>query len=604
MTSSRDNPRAIEVILDGVKHPDLILLGAALLGGSLFLATRSQLWPETGLDLVVGAGALEERARLHDDAVGLSQGDWSAAARLDLDVQALSWLESTRSVGDVRSLLQAGAPVYRHVVQFKRRGHPSTITVQLRPDGSLDGWTATREDDVSGPRLDSAAAWNKARTWLLLHLDEDPALWLLRSHAREDLDSRSDHEFLLERTRRDDPSVRERMRIEVAGGDVIQASHEIVVPPSFLRERRAARAPSDLVGTLALSLFASLGVAAFLIKLRGLREGLVGLRVPAAGAALVLVCLGLARILRPARIMELWDPMGPQWMAMARILFGGFVNDLLPAVLVFAFLGASDALDRAAPRHRGIALRNFLRLRWNRVDVGHASLRGFLLGLVAGGVLATATWALSFLPGARIDIQPRGFFFHGINSAFPTIVLSVYFLQIALVEELGYRHFAGNLLLKMRLGRIAAAVAPALLYGAVHANLDFLPPGDPWWARIVPITLVGILWGFAFVRWDALTVVLSHWACDLFLFNQPRLSSASTAIWLSALACIAIPLLPAAVNLSLRAWKRIRHLPDEDWKDEKDFEGTDPAVDVGSAFDAFEEASPSSEDHRGSEGKR
>ena len=54
-----------------MKHPDLILLGAALLGGSLFLATRSQLWPEAGLDLVVDAKVLEERAKVHDDAVAV-----------------------------------------------------------------------------------------------------------------------------------------------------------------------------------------------------------------------------------------------------------------------------------------------------------------------------------------------------------------------------------------------------------------------------------------------------------------------------------------------------------------------------------------------------
>lgn len=556
-----------------------------MLGGALFFAARSHLWPETGLDLVVAEKTLESRARLQADAVGLSPGPWKAATRLELDVPALAWLESTRDVETVRRLLRDGAPVYRHVVQYKRRNDPSTVTVQLRPDGELDGWVRTVEDDQPGPRLDSAAAWNTVRAWIKLHLDESLEDWALRSHARRDLDNRSDHEFLFERSRADDRTVRERLHIDLAGDDVVQAEREIVVPPSFLRERRGSKAPSDFVATVALALFASLGCLAFLIKLRGLRDGLVGLRVPAIGAGLVLVCLGLARVLRPARIMELWDPMGPHWMAAGRILLGGVVNDLLPAVMVFAFLGASDALDRAAPRHRGIALRYFLRLQWQHVDIGHASLRGFLLGLVAGGVLAASTWAMTFLPGTRIDIQPRGFFFHGINSSWPTLVLAAFFLQIALVEELGYRHFAGNVLLRMHLGRIVAAIVPALVYGAVHANLDFLPPGDPWWARVLPITLVGVLWGFAFVRWDALTVVLSHWTCDLFLFNQPRLSSESPLVWLSALGCIAIPLVPAAVNLSLRAWHRLRHQDNERWSDESDFEGADPPVDVESAFD-------------------
>jgi len=575
-----------------VKKADLGLLAVALVGGTLFFASRERLWPETGLELVVPESVLEARARTHGDAAGLPAGTWTAASRLDLDVRALSWLESTRDLGHTRDLLRSGAPVYEHVVSFKRTGDPVTVSVRMLPGGTLSGWDRAVEDDVPGARLDSAAAWTKARTWLVLQLSEDVGGWTLRRHGRRDLDARSDHEFLFERSRPDAPDVRERLEVRVAGSEVVRARREVVVPPAFLREERSRTAPEDFVRTLALTLFATLGCGAFLLKLRGLRERIVGLRVPAIGAGLVLFCLGLARVLRPARILELWDPMGERWMATIRVLMTGVVNDLLPAVMVFAFLGASDALDRKAPRHRGIALRNFLRLRWDHVDVGHASLRGFLLGLVAGGVLAGSTWLLSFLPGARIDLQPRGFFFHGINSSFPAVVLAVYFLQIALVEELGWRHFSGNLLLRLRLGPWAAALIPALLYGAGHAGMDFLPPGDPWWARLVPITLVGALWGLAFVRWDALTVFLSHWACDLFLFSQPRLSSSDTLTWLSALGCLSLPLAPAAVNLGIRAWRLWRKKPDEDWSDESDFDGTDPAFDPESAFDVEPEAEP------------
>jgi len=266
-------------------------------------------------------------------------------------------------------------------------------------------------------------------------------------------------------------------------------------------------------------------------------------------------------------------------MAFARGVLQGSVNDMLPALMVFSFLAASDALDREAPRHRGIALRNFLRLKWNHVDVGHASLRGFLLGWVAGGVLAAATWGLSFLPGAYVELQPRGFFFFGMNSWSPTLLLGLFFLQIALVEELGYRHFGVNGLLRLGANRWTAAILPAAVYGLVHSGLSFLPPADPWWARMIPIFLVGILWGWAFLRWDALTVVLSHWTCDLFLFNRVRLVSEDPWVRLSAVACISLPLLPAAFDVGWRIWKEVRGRPDpEEWDDDSDFTGFDPGT--------------------------
>jgi hypothetical protein len=201
---------------------------------------------------------------------------------------------------------------------------------------------------------------------------------------------------------------------------------------------------------------------------------------------------------------------------------------------------------------------------------------------VAGGVLALATWGMSHLPHAYIEIQPRGFFFFGLNTAHPTLLLGLYFLQISLVEELGYRHFGGNAILRLGLGRVAAAVLPAIVYGFVHSGQSFLPPADPWWARVVPIALVGALWGFAFIRWDALTVVFSHWACDLFLFNRTRILSDDPWTRLSAVGCIALPLVPAAVNLLCRAWERLRRLQHpEPWDDDSDFSGFDPGTDPG-----------------------
>ncbi|MEN9309875.1 MAG: hypothetical protein RL173_3807, partial [Fibrobacterota bacterium] len=148
-------------------------------------------------------------------------------------------------------------------------------------------------------------------------------------------------------------------------------------------------------------------------------------------------------------------------------------------------------------------------------------------------------------------------------------------------------------LLRLNAGRIAAAVIPAVIYGCVHAGLNFLPPAQPWWARLIPITLVGIVWGFAFIRFDALTVVLSHWACDLFLFNRVRLLSDDPWTRLSAVACIALPLLPAAVDIFFRLWERLNRQEDpEKWEEDPDFEGYDPGTDPGLTESEQDETRP------------
>ncbi|MGD2113923.1 MAG: CPBP family intramembrane metalloprotease, partial [Acidobacteriota bacterium] len=134
-------------------------------------------------------------------------------------------------------------------------------------------------------------------------------------------------------------------------------------------------------------------------------------------------------------------------------------------------------------------------------------------------------------------------------SAAPAVSTLVYFLMVALAEELGYRFFAGSWLLSLvrrpRVGAILAVVVPALIYGTTHTGLPFLPPEEPFWGRALVFTLVGCVWGWAFLRFDALTVVLSHWTADLFIFNWPRLASGEPAQVAAAVATIAVPLVPA-----------------------------------------------------------
>jgi hypothetical protein len=63
------------------------------------------------------------------------------------------------------------------------------------------------------------------------------------------------------------------------------------------------------------------------------------------------------------------------------------------------------------------------------------------------------------------------------------------------------------------------------------------------------LTLVGAVWGWAFLRYDALTVVLSHFTADLFIFNWPRLASGQSSVVLVSALTICAPLLPALLWL-------------------------------------------------------
>jgi membrane protease YdiL (CAAX protease family) len=99
-------------------------------------------------------------------------------------------------------------------------------------------------------------------------------------------------------------------------------------------------------------------------------------------------------------------------------------------------------------------------------------------------------------------------------------------------------------------------VLPAIMYGLTHTRMDFLPPAEPLWARALVLTLVGCVWGWAFLRYDALTVVLSHFTADLFIFNWPRMASGDPRLVAISTLTVCVPLIPAVGRLLKRGLGR------------------------------------------------
>ncbi len=301
-------------------------------------------------------------------------------------------------------------------------------------------------------------------------------------------------------------------------------------------------------------------VIAAAIALIQLRRGGARLGPPGTVALAVAVLLVATHALQPALLFESWDPLWPRWLAHARDLAYGLMDDATVLIPLLCFLIAADALDRLPRAHglpapeRGRSLWMLARGRIAESSVALASARGFLVGAVCGGVLAAGTLVAVAL-GARVQLQPRGFFFYALNSSSPALITVCFFAQIAVLEELGYRFFAGTWLERLSGNRALAIALPAAVYGLCHTAFEFLPPADPFWVRPLLLAAVGAVWGWAFFRFDALTVVLSHLTCDLFIFNYPQLCEGGAAAG-AAVAAISVPLWPAIIGALARLARR------------------------------------------------
>jgi len=554
-----------------LNRSDLLLLLAALLGAVVFFASLDRLWPLAEMDLHVPEGVLEARARTVLEEAGFDVTDHAAASALRVDSTVLDYLQRSFGEAEAQRWIADGLPIYRYDVVLKRHGDPDSYRVAFfaplggEPRLELLSWGRTVQEDASGATLDEEEARRRALAVLAPWL-EDGAGWREEGVYTQARPNRSDHYFVYERYLSEDPPLRERLVATVSGGEVTAVDHVLVPPEAARRAARIRRAPVVLLQGAGFLLAAVAVIGAFAVFLTRLRSGTARLAPPARWVAVIGACFFATQALRSFQLLSDWDPLWPRWVAGLQTLGTAGAAGAWVLLVLFVVIAAGDALDResplpgpepgAGPWRRGDSLWQLARGRLLSAGVGLASLRGFLVGLVCGGVLAASVLAIEAVAGGWPPIQPQGFFFYALNSKAPAVATLLYFLMVALVEELAYRYFAGTWVLAVTGRRWLAVVAPAILYGATHTGLDFLPPAEPFWGRAVALTLVGCVWGWAFFRFDALTVVLSHFSADLFVFNWPRLGSGDPVLVAKAVATVAVPLLPAAVWLLLGRRRR------------------------------------------------
>lgn len=522
------------------------LLVVAIAAGWLFFSSLGRLWPLVGANLVVPAHDQERTARTFLAGQGFDLRGYVGAGALVVDEAGLDYVENTFGRARTQQWLRTGLPLATYAVMFKRAGRADWFGVSLSGDGkSVAGWSRFVQEDEAAPFVSEAQARRLVRSALRSGLGLDLSEWRAVGVSTRVLPARTDHVFTFERTLSRAPELKERASARVAGNRVVSAGRTVIAPASAARAARAADAPRQALFNVGTLLFAGAVFGAFWVFLDRLRDGSVRLGQAALWSGVVFVLALATNLLQNARLLSAWDPLWPWWIALLQYVVNVSQANLWTFAVLVAVVAAGDALDRQASAGRGLSLWLLSQGRIWAPSVGAASLRGFLLGLICGGVMAATVLLLENLGVARTALQPRGFFFYALNSSAPAASTLLYFANIALLEELGYRYFAGTWLLQVTRRPWLAIFLPALVYGLTHTTLTFLPPAEPFWARALVMTLVGCVWGWAFLRYDALTVVLSHFSSDLFIFNWPRLASGDPALVITAVLTIMVPLLPA-----------------------------------------------------------
>lgn len=526
-----------------------IFAAVCIAAGMFFFTGLDRLWPLADTDITADRDFIENESRRFLESRGFDLRGYESACRLTVAGSKLEYLREKLGRGKTQEYIRRGYPLYTYGVLFKKRGETEMFGTTYTPGAEITGWWKTfrREEAGESPCVEEAR--RRAIEAMEKGLGLTPSEYDEKSASTTEYPERTDYFFSYERVIREDIDLKEYVTAKVTGGVVTRAERNLSIPESAGIKARECRAPCEALETFGFILAGLACVAAFFYFLVLLRDGKIRLLDAAVFPSVVLACFIFKLTMSGPSLFRNWDPLWPPWISHFRYIAYSMSSYVGILLVLFIFTGAGDALDRLKGWNRGESLRKLSGGRIIDPSVAAASLNGFLTGLLCGGVIVLSVTALQIFAGAETGIQPRGFFFYPLNSVNPPLTALLFFLGVAFTEELGYRFFGGTWLLSVTSRKWIAAVVPGIVYGLTHTGFNFLPPAEPYWARPLILTLVGIVWGWAFLKFDALTVVLSHYTADLFIFNQPHIARGDFSETFWAVAVTAVPLIPAVLYL-------------------------------------------------------
>lgn len=516
---------------------------AVALAGFFFFSQAPRVWPLVQFPYTASDSLLDAQGRktLAQAGVVLPAG-YTFSRTLQRNEAAMDFV--VRSLGSRApdSLGQIGLPLLWYRLLYKKEGSPDIYGVQRYANGAV-GWYRRLETDGKGDTLAADSALTiclngMARTLAGFRADQ----WQLVEKGSRYQDARLDHWFLFERMV--SAGFRMQLKATVSGSVWTQAEASWLLPASEKRAERSRSAWRDALFYGAIVAMAFFSVLALRIVLITLRNGTARPAIAAKPVLWLGMLLAISYAFDSARLYVEWDPLWPRWLASAKNVVQRLLYDIPMLLLLFFLALAGDATERKMGWNRAARLWDFLSGRGDwRVILGNV-IQGYGVAFVAGALLVAFQLAF-IMGGGRVQVQPQGFFGFALDSSSPGLATLVFFLQIALLEELGYRLFAQSLISGRwphRWGRCLAVVLPSLVFGAIHAPMYFLPPLDPWWGRVLVMACIGVLWSFAAWRYGLLVVVVAHWVSDLFIFNWPRLAAGGVSA-LQAVLTVSFPLL-------------------------------------------------------------
>jgi membrane protease YdiL (CAAX protease family) len=211
-------------------------------------------------------------------------------------------------------------------------------------------------------------------------------------------------------------------------------------------------------------------------------------------------------------------------------------------VFVFPGLAGESLHDEKITPEESPTLLHYIKSNLYNRSVTASILLGYLLFLILLGFQAE----IFYLGQKYCGVWKEWTKLTQFSSAYlPFLSAFIIGANASLIEEVIFRLFGINLLKRHLKKTILAVLLTALVWGFGHSGYAIFP----FWFRGIEVTLMGFIFGYMFIYYGIITVIVGHYLFDVFLGVAPYiLGQSNVYLFTSSLFILLIPLFFAALS--------------------------------------------------------
>ena len=522
----------------------------AVAGAVVFIAFYDSAFPAAAIDLQLSRGEIRELADAYVRGLGVDPDTFESTLTFQVDAGPATFLQRVVGLEETTRMAREELALWNWRVRWFRSGEKEEFVLRLTPSGRPLRFRHAIPEAAAGDSIGQDSARVIAAAFVTNRLGIELESWRLDDQSTRARDKRVDHSFTWEligseiEWRPDDPeagTASRRLTVGVQGSEVGEFSQFLKVPETFQREQTSEESLGGLLALVSIGLLVVLVIAALVVAIVLYKKDQVRWRPGFYAGAVVTAVVLLSSLLSFPLFKDLYNTNIPFAIFVAVAVIGSVLGGVIFGLAIWVCTAAGESLASESFGGGLGALSDWFAGRWFTRRAAAETLRGYAVGL---GFLGYIT--LFYILGTRyLGVWLPADSPHSdlLSMYLPWLVPLLISIQAALSEEILFRFFGISFLKRYVKYTFIALLIPAMVWAFGHSTY----PIYPVYVRGIELTIAGFIFGWIFLRYGLVTMLVAHYAIDAILLAMPLLLAAGGTYRVYGLVAMAFAALPLAV---------------------------------------------------------